>query len=108
MKTMKHNDSGFTLIEIMIVVAIIIILATLAVPAFNQARLKSQAAVCVNNLRQIDGASDQFHLETGAAATALDDLIPDYIKRTPECPDASGGYALGDPATCTGPATHTL
>lgn len=103
---MKMNKSGFTLIEIMIVVAIIIILATLAVPAFNQARIKSQAAVCVNNLRQIDGSYDQYFLEEGKAPASVAALTPEYIKRdaTGECP-ASGVYSLptaaGVAASCS-------
>ena len=97
MKTMKMNDSGFTLIEIMIVVAIIIILATLAVPAFNQARIKSQTAVCVNNLRQIDGSYDQYYLEEGAPPATVEAMVGDYLKRSPECP-ANGDYeaVIGD------------
>lgn len=56
---------GFTLVEIMIVVAIIGLLAAIAIPAFMKARNSARRNACVNNLRQIDGAKDQYALEYG-------------------------------------------
>src|SRR5215813_13024232 len=55
---------GFTLVEIMIVVAIIALLAAIAVPGFLRARKRSQASRILNDLRMIDSACDQYAIET--------------------------------------------
>src|SRR6187401_2388668 len=70
MNIKTSNKAGFTLVEIMIVVAIIGLLAAIAIPNFVRARKTSQTNACINNLRQIDGAKQQWALETGAISTA--------------------------------------
>ena len=60
---MLRNKKGFTLVEIMIVVAIIGILAAIAIPNFIKARIQANAKACVNNLKQVDGAKQQYALE---------------------------------------------
>src|SRR5437660_11282788 len=99
MKIRTSKKSGFTLVEIMIVVAIIGLLAAIAIPNFVRARTTSQQNACINNLRQLDGAVQQYALEnklSSAATYTLAKLNP-YIKLTtsgnlPACP-AGGSYS---------------
>jgi prepilin-type N-terminal cleavage/methylation domain-containing protein len=112
MKIKTLNKSGFTLVEIMIVVAIIGMLASIAIPNFVRARSVSQANACINNLRQMDGAVQQWALENQKSSTAhytLSVLNP-YLKldsdgNRPSCP-AKGDYAAGN--TVTNPPTCSL
>ncbi len=61
---LNKRRGGFTLVEIMIVVAIIALLAAIAVPGFLRARKRSQASRIINDLRLIDSAVDQYAIET--------------------------------------------
>lgn len=84
--------------EIMIVVAIIGLLAVIAMPSFYSARQRSQEAVCMNNLRQISSAKDQYGIENNLASgipSLEKDLVGTYLKRMPECP-AGGSYLMND------------
>ena len=100
MKTNKTSrKAGFTLVEIMIVVAIIGLLAAIAIPNFIKARATSQQNSCINNLKQISGAIDEWALETGqssGANVASVMTVSAYIKMNasssvPTCP-AGGTY----------------
>ncbi len=100
-KVRPTGPEGFTLVEIMIVVAVIGLLAAIAIPNFVYSRSRSQATACINNLRQIDSAVQEFAMETGKAQGSTinypGDLTP-YIKlnvnsQIPSCP-ARGNYSL--------------
>lgn len=97
----KVGLGGFTLVEIMIVIAIIGLLCAIAIPNYVRARANSQANACINNLRQIDGAMQQFAIErskhVGDSVSYPSDLTP-YLKLNssssiPPCP-AGGNYSV--------------
>ena len=80
---LARRHAGFTLVEIMIVVAIIALLAAIAVPGFLRARKRSQASKILNDLRMIDSAVDQYAIET-AKSTGSTVAVTDwtnYVKK---------------------------
>jgi prepilin-type N-terminal cleavage/methylation domain-containing protein len=101
MKNTNAKKKGFTLVEIMIVVAIIGLLAAIAIPNFVRARTTSQMNACINNLRLIDSACQQWALEQhqGSAAQPGPSDIQPYLGHgtageLPSCPadtTAAGG-----------------
>ena len=82
-KKLQTKHAGFTLVEIMIVVAIIALLAAIAVPGFLRARKRSQASRILNDLRMIDSAVDQYAIETNRSTgspVAITDWT-NYLKK---------------------------
>ncbi|MDD2707408.1 MAG: prepilin-type N-terminal cleavage/methylation domain-containing protein [Verrucomicrobiae bacterium] len=95
------KKSGFTLVEIMIVVAIIGLLAAIAVPSFMRARMRSQASTILNECRQVDAAKDQYALEnnkTGSVTPVWSDLTP-YLKQGSRLQQNNGNDTLNNSFT---------
>src|SRR5436190_6310830 len=97
LQKLNKNRGGFTLVEIMIVVAIIALLAAIAVPNFLRARKRSQATRILEDLRMIDSAIDQYAIETnktsGAACNWTD--IQAYLKKGSTLYNTTGQDLLG-------------
>src|SRR4051794_12816274 len=93
---LNKRRGGFTLVEIMIVVAIIALLAAIAVPGFLRARKRSQASRIINDLRLIDSAVDQYAIETNKKSGDKVDITDwtNYLKKGTNL-FASGNDILG-------------
>lgn len=96
-RKLNSSKSGFTLVEIMIVVAIIALLATIAVPSFLRARKRSQATKVVNDARIYEAAVDQWAIETNQKNTATYKFsqVSDYIKASSYLVSTSGQDVIG-------------
>jgi prepilin-type N-terminal cleavage/methylation domain-containing protein len=108
MKIKVNRRRGFTLVEIMIVVAIIGMLASIAVPNFVKARNMARQKSCISNLQSIDGAMETWATDLnkaeGQAVTYND--IRSYLKTMPVCP--SGGSTFDDSYTITSVGTSPI
>jgi prepilin-type N-terminal cleavage/methylation domain-containing protein len=110
MKSLRPSQTGFTLVELMIVVAIIGLLLAIAIPNFQKTRELAAYNVCLENMTQIEAAKQIWGMETGKKngdVVTEADLVGTtlYIRVTPECP-GGGTYsygAIGTNTTCTIP-----
>ena len=120
MKRRSLRVNGFTLVELMIVVGIIGMLAVIAIPNWVHARTTSQNQACINNLRQICGATQQWALDNRKGPDAdvhVDDILP-YLRNAVVCPAGGAGATFGSsytlktvadlPICRIAPAVHVL
>jgi prepilin-type N-terminal cleavage/methylation domain-containing protein len=120
MKIARNQKQAFTLVEIMIVVALIGMLAAIAIPNFVKARTRSQTNACVSNLRTIDDATQEWALENlkGPNSAVIFNDIQPYLKSAVLCPSAGPGatfatsYTISTvsnkPACQVSPSMHIL
>jgi prepilin-type N-terminal cleavage/methylation domain-containing protein len=97
MKSQTPRRAGFTLVEIMIVVAIIGLLASIAIPNFMKARSQARTTTCINNMRLIEGNKQIWALEMKQPGTATPPAaeLNSYFKGSiaPTCPEGNNAYA---------------
>src|SRR6266853_3180703 len=98
LQKLNKNRGGFTLVEIMIVVAIIALLASIAVPNFLRARKRSQATRLLEDLRIIDSAIDLYAIETNKStgATVQWADIESYLKKGAVLYNSGGNDLFGN------------
>jgi general secretion pathway protein G len=106
LRGIRKQDAGFTLIELMIVMAIIGVLATLAIPSFISALRHAREAVLKEDLHVMRSAIDSYTMDKQKAPQSLDDLVQEgYLKTVPEDPMT---HAKDTWATDTSDAMHSL
>ncbi len=107
----SHKTKGFTLVEIMIVVAIIALLAAIAVPGFLRARVRGQASTVLNDARILDAAVQQYMIEQniapGAAPTTFSSYTG-YLKANSKLVQTSGSDIFAAAYTITGNGAVTI
>src|SRR5208282_6303175 len=109
--TVGNGSQSYANMVLLPAVAVPGMLAAIAIPNFVKARATSQQNACINNLRQLDAAKNEWALEKGKRSTdtpTMDDLKP-YLGKIPHCP-AGGTYtinAVGQPPECSIPG-HKL
>ena len=120
MKVTLSKNSGFTLVEIMIVLVTIAMLAAVAIPYFLKSRTFSRKSACITNLKELDGAKVTWALENHATSADIpvdSDLfgLTSYIRAKPECPEGGDDYmttvgTVGTRPACSLAATfgHSL
>ena len=108
MKVRKTGSGAFTLVELLIVVAIVGVLLAIAIPNFIKTRVITQKSLCISNLRHIDAAMQQWALETKrepAAPVSFPDISA-YLKGSVTCP--AGGSDFSDSYVITAVSTQPV
>jgi len=93
------SRKAFTMVEIMVVMAVVGLLSSIAIPNFVKAGHSAKKQACIANMKRIEEAKVFWALSGGVGTPEMDDLVPDYIKKTPVCPEG-GNYTVNDIDTC--------
>jgi type IV pilus assembly protein PilA len=94
-KLMKKGNKGFSLAELMVVVAIIGVLVAIAIPVYNASTAKAEKGACIANLRMIDGAIQQYRNDKGSEPTDISELASYFLDGVPKCPtEDAAAYEL--------------
>lgn len=100
---------GFTLIELMIVIAIIAILAAILVPNFIRARAQGQVTACKSNLKNIGTALEMYSTDSsGRYPTTITSLTPNYLKSIPTCASVGTTTYTGGYTSASNPDAYTV
>ena len=90
-KQIKQRKAGFTLIELMIVIAIIAILAAILVPNFIRARAQGQLTACKSNVKNLATSLEMYSTDNSGhypSSAGFSLITPNYLKIIPQCPSA--------------------
>ena len=105
----RKRSGGFTLIELMIVIAIIAILAAILVPNFIRARAQGQFTACKSSLKNIGTAMEMYSTDaSGRYPKTLGGLTPNYLKTIPTCPSAGANTYTGSFTVTSNPDAYTV
>ncbi|MEG1849959.1 MAG: prepilin-type N-terminal cleavage/methylation domain-containing protein [Oscillospiraceae bacterium] len=96
MKKTRKSKKGFTLVELMVVVAILGVLVAVAIPVYNGMTEKAEMNTCRANIRTIESAIMQAEIngETLTAENVEEKLVPKYLKEWPKCPTTNNPYKI--------------
>ena len=110
-KQPKQRKAGFTLIELMIVIAIIAILAAILVPNFIRARAQGQLTACKSNVKNLATSLEMYSTDNAGHYPANNNvtlLTPNYLKIIPQCPSAQSSTYSSQYTSNTVPDAYTI